>query len=217
MHIEFLIEDESGKILMEALIPKLLGESGNPHTWKIHAFKGRGSVPKTIKPNTPVSSRDLLSNLPYILAGYGKTAGIDAVVVVLDTDDDQCTKLLSDIKNMANAVNAPANTLIRLAIEEMEAWYFGDQNALLLAWPQAKKDVLNRYKQDSICGTWEKLADAIYKGGSTKLQREKAAGKVNPGKLKYQWAEEIGPFMDPDNNISPSFIKFREGIRRLIA
>ena len=57
MHIEFLIEDESGKILMEALIPKLLGEIGNPHTWKIHAFKGRGSVPKTVKPNTPVHRR----------------------------------------------------------------------------------------------------------------------------------------------------------------
>lgn len=202
---------------MEALLPKLLGEYGCQHTWKLHPFKGRGKISKTIKTKANPQSRDLLSNLPSLLSAYAKNPGIDAVVVVLDTDKDNCTELLSDIKTLVNTVNATNKTLIRLAIEEMEAWYFGDRAALLKAWPKAKINVLNQYKQDSVCGTWERLADAIYKDGSAALIRKKKAGEINPGELKCKWAEQIGPLLNPDNNISPSFIKFRDGVRKIVA
>lgn len=48
MHLEFLIEDSSGERLLQALLPKLLGESGESHTWRLHAYKGIGRVPKGI-------------------------------------------------------------------------------------------------------------------------------------------------------------------------
>jgi hypothetical protein len=51
--------------------------------------------------------------------------------------------------------------LFRLAIEEVEAWYFGDKNALFAAYPNAKHAIVSKYKQDSVCGTWEMLAKAI--------------------------------------------------------
>jgi len=41
--------------------------------------------------------------------------------------------------------------------------------AIKKAYPNAKDAVLNSYDNDAICGTWEKLADAVYKGGSLAL------------------------------------------------
>jgi hypothetical protein len=32
MHFEILVEDASGKLLLDSLLPKILGELGNPHT-----------------------------------------------------------------------------------------------------------------------------------------------------------------------------------------
>ena len=104
--------------------------------------------------------------------------------------------------------------MFRLAIEEIEAWYLGDQDALLAAYPKAKQDVLGKYAQDSVCGTWELLADAVYPGGSAAIK--KVGGRL-PGQVKDEWAEKIGPLMDLERNVSPSFGKLRDGLRRLVA
>ena len=58
----------------------------------------------------------------------------------------------------------------------------------------------------------EKLADAIYKGGCSKLKKE---GWPEIGIQKYEWAEKIGPLMDVDNNQSKSFQVFRDGLKQL--
>ena len=49
MHFEILIEDASGKIMLESVIGKILGSYGQPHTWKIIAYKGIGRLPKNLK------------------------------------------------------------------------------------------------------------------------------------------------------------------------
>jgi len=109
--------------------------------------------------------------------------------------------------------NPAPTTLFRLAIEEMEAWYLGDRQALMLAYPKARKEVLNGYQQDSVCGTWELLADAVYPGGQRAIHK---AGWPLPGEIKHEWAKRIGPHMRVEDNQSPSFCKFRDGLRRLI-
>ena len=109
---------------------------------------------------------------------------------------------------------APRRTLFRLAIEEMEAWYFGDRTALLAAYPHARRETLERYGQDEVCGTWELLAEALVPGGSAALKK---AGWPLPGQIKCDWAQQIGPRLDPGRNVSPSFAKLREGLERLIA
>lgn len=48
MHIEILVEDSSGQTLLETLVPKILGAQGDPHTWRIHFYKGVGRIPKTL-------------------------------------------------------------------------------------------------------------------------------------------------------------------------
>jgi hypothetical protein len=214
MHIEILIEDSSGKKLLAALLPKLLGVQGNPHSWRVHAYKGIGRIPKNLNAGADPAKRILLDQLPRILRGYGRTHGIDAVVVVLDTDKRNCVDFLSELQALAAGCGAPSNTLFRLAIEEVEAWYLGDRKALEAAYPRAKADVLHRYVQDSACNTWELLADAVYPGGSSAIKK---AGWPLPGQVKHEWAGKIGPLLDPDSNVSPSFGKLRDGLRRLVA
>ena len=77
----------------------------------------------------------------------------------------------------------------------------------------AKEQVYNSYQNDSICGTWEKLADMIYKGGAAALKKK---GSQEIGKLKSEWAREISPYMNVDANNSPSFIYFRDKLRKYI-
>ena len=214
MHIEILVEDGSGGKFLDAILPKLLGAFGLPHTWKIHAYRGIGRLPRNLNAGGDPSKRILLDQLPRVLQGYGKTPGIDAVIVLLDADKRECVPFLDELKALVARCNpTPKKTLFRLAIEELEAWYLGDRKSLKAAYPRVKAAVLDRYVQDSVCDTWELLADAIHPGGSAAIRK---AGWPLPGQIKHQWAEKIGPLLNPENNISPSFCKLRDGLRRLI-
>jgi hypothetical protein len=138
---------------------------------------------------------------------------VDAVVVVVDTDTRDWRAFLAELLAVANECEPrPNNIMFRLAIEEMEAWYFGDRAAIQAAYPQARQDILNRYHQDSVCGTWEMLADAVYPGGSRAIKKR---GFPASGDAKHEWAQKITPHMDVEANSSPSFLKFVEGMRRL--
>lgn len=214
MHIEVLVEDSSGERLLAQLLPHILGEQGEPHTWRLKAYKGIGRIPPGLTVKADPAKRILLDQLPRLLQGYGKTPGIDAVVVVLDTDRRDCKAFLQELQSVAKQCDPAPNTMFRLAVEEMEAWYLGDRAALLNAFPRAKREVLDRYVQDSVCGTWELLADAVYAGGAAAIKK---AGWPLSGQIKHEWAEKIGPFMNLRQNASPSFGKFRDGLASLIA
>ena len=103
-----------------------------------------------------------------------------------------------------------------IAVEEVEAWLLGDEQALLSAYPKAKIQVLRTYVQDSICGTWEVLADAVYPGGSQKLHKEHFSF-MEIGKLKAEWARNIGIHMNLSANQSPSFNYFIGEIEKRLA
>jgi hypothetical protein len=211
MHIEVLVEDSSGAKLIELLLPKIIGPQGAPHSWRIKLYKGIGRIPTGLTSKADPEKRILLDQLPRLLGGYGKTPWVDAVVVVCDSDSRNCKEFLAELNAVLRQCDPAPNTLFRLAIEEMEAWFLGDRKALFNAYPRAKKDVLNRYAQDSVCGTWELLADALHPGG---LKEVKKTGFWRSGQLKHDWAEKIGPEMDVEDNQSPSFGKFRDGLRR---
>ena len=197
MHIEFLVEDSSGEKMLSQILPKILGEQGAPHTWRMKAYKGIGRIPPGLSVKADPAKRMLLDQLPRLLQGYGKTVSIDAVVVVLDTDSRECSAFLTELKSLVAKCQPAPRTLFRLAIEEMEAWYLGDRQSIL---------------KDSVCGTWELLADAIYPGGIAAIKK---SGWPLPGQIKHEWAEKITPFMDINQNTSPSFMKLRDGLLKL--
>ena len=135
-------------------------------------------------------------------------------LLVVDSDARPCAAFLQELNAMLEACTSqPPQTLFRLAIEEVEAWYLGDMEAILAAYPRAKKSVLAKYQQDVPCGTWELLADAVRPGGAAQLRR---TGWPLPGQVKHEWADAIGPRMDIERNASPSFRKLRDGLRRLV-
>lgn len=214
MHIEVLVEDSSGTRLIELLLPQLIGDYAAPHTWRTHAYKGVGRLPSGLSTKADPAKRALLNQLPRLLTGYGRTPGIDAVVVVLDSDRRDCGQFLKELQALLQQCRPAPATIFRLAIEEIEAWYLGDRAALLAAYPKAKREPLTRYQQDSICDTWEWLADVVYPGGALAI---KSGGGPLPGDIKHEWAREIGPRMNVEQNASPSFCKFRDGLRRIVA
>ena len=185
------------------------------HTYKIIPYKGIGRIPRNLRGTIDPQKRILLDRLPKLLRGYGKSFQDfpAAVVVVVDLDDKNCLVFKQEMLDILDTCKPQPTTLFRIAIEESEAWLLGDRNAVKAAYPRAKEQILNAYEQDSICGTWEKLADAVYSGGSQKLQR---LGWPHTGQIKCEWANNIAPHLDVENNQSRSFQVFRDGIRNLM-
>ncbi len=215
MHFEILVEDQSGKKALDILIPKLIT---NAHTFKVHAYKGIGRIPKNLSSNTDAVNRILLNQLPRLLSGYGKAfanypSDFPASVILICDLDDKCLKAFKEeLRTILNACDPKPTARFCIAIEEGEAWFLGDIPAIKKAYPKAKESTLNPYVKDSICGTWEKLADAVFPGGATALSSK---GWVAVGTEKSKWAENIAPHMDVDSNASPSFGYFRSKIREL--
>ena len=208
MHFEILVEDVSGKEMLNLLLPKILPEDRGD-TFKVISYKGIGSIPKGLKTSQNASKRALLNQLPRLLQGYGKTFKSNrsqfVVIVVCDLDNKDFRSFLNELNAVVDCCTEAPQVSFCLAIEEGEAWLLGDIPAIISAYPNAKKSVLNSYVNDSICGTWEKLADAVYKGGANKLNK---LGRQEIGIQKSIWALSITPHMDVSKNKSPSFNHF---------
>lgn len=215
MHFEILVEDQSGKRALERIVPKIIGSD---HTFEIYPYKGLGRIPKGLG-KTDANKRILLEQLPRLLQGYGNKFSKypkdyrSAVIVVCDLDDKNCKDFLVKLNEVLNNCNPRPETRFCIAIEEGEAWFLGDIPAIKLAYPEAKNSELKKYENDSICETWELLADAIFPGGRKELSSK---NWQVIGAQKSKWAEKISPHMDIKNNKSPSFNHFRNKLLELI-
>jgi len=216
MHFEILVEDQSGKKALDILVPKIVGDQ---HTFRVIPYKGIGRIPKNMLDARDANKRILLDNLPRLLKGYGETfAGAGyrtypaTVILVCDLDDRCLKRFLVELRTILDACDPKPQTRFCIAIEEGEAWFLGELNAVKLAYPKAKDSILKAYVNDSICGTWEQLADAVYRGGASALS---AKGWHAVGSEKSKWAEAISPHMTVGQNQSPSFCYFREKLQEL--
>ena len=215
MHFEVLVEDQSGKTALDILIPKIISDQ---HTFRVLPYRGIGRIPKNLTRGTDARQRLLLDRIPKLLAGYGKTfAGYHAdyqaaVVIVCDLDDKCLRTFRQALLAILNRCNPRPETRFCIAIEEGEAWLLGDIPAIRKAYPGVDVNLLNRYENDSICGTWEFLADAVYVGGSSALRNK---GWQAVGKEKSAWSRRIAAQMDVNENESPSFRYFQEKLRKL--
>lgn len=210
MHFEIFIEDKSGKAALENIIPRLLEDS---HTYKVIAFQGLGNIPKNINKVPDPKRKTLLDKLPGILRAYGRSSqSFKQLVLVICDLDDKCLKdFRNELLNILTSCNPKPETQFCIAVEESEAWLMGDIDAIKKAYPKARSNILNNYINDSICGTWETLADAVYKGGSQALKKK---GYMEVGIEKSNWARNITPYMNFEKNKSPSFAYFIKKVQQ---
>jgi hypothetical protein len=202
LHIEFLVEELSMKEALQNLLPKILGEE---ITFDIHPYQGK---------------TDLLSKLPNRLRGYKSwLPDEDRIVVLVDEDREDCKLLKGKLEKIAINTGFSTKTSVgisqkfqvlnRVAIEELEAWFFGDLHALINAYPGVSPNLENQAKYreaDAITGgTWEALEKV--------LQR---AGHHKGGLEKTRAAREISLHMNPSNNRSKSFQIFYDGLLKII-
>lgn len=215
MHFQFLVEDQSCGILIDKIMNCII-EDDNVDSYDCKCFKGLGGFTKknTVK---ETHTGKLLNDLATYLRGFQRSLqGLDAIqVIVLDNDDHDPGIFLKELEEVAKKNSISMDHLFCLAVEEVEAWLLGDEMAIQKAYPAYKKNVLHSYEQDEICGTWELLADVIFKGGIREIRRRKMS-YMEIGKLKSEWADRIGEYMDFSENKSPSFRGFYEEINRRV-
>jgi hypothetical protein len=214
MHFEILVEDQSGQHALKILVPKIIGAG---HTFRLNAYKGIGRIPKNLNSSHQANQRLLFDQPQHLLRAYGNfannpAANPTAVVVVCDLDQQCLREFRQELFNILDSCNPRPVARFCLAIEEGEAWFLGDITAIKKAYPQAKDSVLKAYVNDSICSSWEQLADALYKGGSAALRKK---GGQAVGAEKAHWAERSSPHMDVAANASPSFAYFRKTLMAL--
>ena len=201
MHIEFLVEEPSAEAALNNLVPRIIGP-GISHN--IHVFQG--------KP-------DLIINLPKRLRGYRKWLPSDwRIVVLVDGDRADCISLKRKLEEMAHneglitrSTTGPDGrfqVINRIAIEELEAWFFGDVQAIKMAYPRVPKGLDRRknYRNpDAIQSAWEALERVL-----------KRAGYYLSGLPKVETARRISAYMDPWRNTSKSFRAFRDALQEMV-
>jgi hypothetical protein len=201
MHIEFLVEELSAEAVLRVLIPKLIGAN---HTFDVLVFRGKN---------------DLLANLESRLRAYRRWLAPDThIVILIDQDSDDCRHLKRRLERIVEGAGfatgasnrGPTRTqvLTRIAVEELEAWFFGDVDALRSAYPRIARNLRDKagYRDpDSIRGGTAEALERV-------LQR---AGYHKGGLEKIKAARNISSFMEPARNRSRSFQVFRRGVLRL--
>jgi hypothetical protein len=193
-HLKILVEEPSMEAFLRGLLPRLINV-----TFEIYPFQGK---------------QDLLDKLEGRLRGYAEWLPADwRIVVVVDRDDDDCHQLKQQMEQIASRVGLRTRScspscwqlVNRIAIEELEAWYFGDWEAVRAAYPKVPQSVPNQQKYrnpDAIAGgTWEAFEQL--------LQRH---GYFKGGLPKIEAARTLGARFDPSRCRSRSFAYFRDAV-----
>jgi hypothetical protein len=177
-------------------------------------------LPRMVRPGIELrfvqfgNKNNLLKQLPERLRGYRQWLPATAMIlVVVDRDDDDCYALKRRLEGFAAqagfaTMSTPQGGVFqvinRIAIEELEAWFFGDWEAVRSAYPRMR-DLTARaaYRNpDAVAGgTWEAL------------QREfQRRGYFGSGLRKRELARAVAEHMVPTRNVSSSFTFLRTAL-----
>jgi hypothetical protein len=202
MHLEFLVEEESCAEALKFLVPKIIDSQ---ITFVTHVFQGK---------------RELLNCLPARLQGYAKWLPQGyRIVVLVDRDNDKCLRLKTTLENAAKDAGLTTRAcaddrrrtqvLNRIVIEELEAWFLGDVEAIRIAYPRVPATLGEKRafrNPDAVLGgTWEALERVL-----------KQAGYYSVGMPKIEVARSIAQHLHPERNRSASFKAFCVGLRAIV-
>ena len=200
MHLEFLLEERSAEVALKAILPKIVSSDVSR---RFHVFQGK---------------HNLLKQLPRRLKSYRlKIPGDWRIVVLIDEDRENCHLLKSKLEQIARdegfvtksgvVKNLDFQIVNRLAIEELEAWFFGDPKAVRKAYPNVSRTFHNRANfrnPDAIAGGTHEALGRVLK-------------RYYPKWLpKTVIAQNIASHMIPDQNTSKSFQVFLEGLKACV-
>jgi hypothetical protein len=197
MHIEILVEEQSMEETLKILLPHILPAET---TYRILNFQGK---------------KNLLRQLPARLRGYSWITEDYRIVVLIDEDRQNCLALKQQMEEAAQQAGLSTKTIAgdtrfqvlnRVVVEELEAWFLGDIEALRQAYPRLPESLPQKFNNpDAVSGgTWEALERTMQRHGYFK-----------GGYLKVEAARAISPHMDPARNRSRSFQVFRDGLLAL--
>lgn len=205
MHVEFLLEEPSAEALLQTLVPRILGPE---HSFELHSFQGKDDLMKKLLDRL----RGYRNWLPQV---YGDRW---AIVVLRDEDRQDCRVIkqqMEEIAELAGLITRTAarssaierfHVVNRIAVEEIEAWYFGDIPALRSIYPEIPASLSMK----------EGFRDPDAIGGGTAEALEKLlASRFPTGLPKREVARTISPRLNIDNNRSASFCCFRDTLREL--
>lgn len=161
---------------------------------------------------------NLLRELPNRLLGYRQWLPETAMIlVIVDRDDDDCRELKLQLEQMAlqagfrtrsnPRVDGSFQVINRIAIEELESWYFGDWRAVRAAYPRMRDltgKAAFRHPDAIAGGTWEALERELRK-----------KGYFGSGLRKREFARAVAEHMQPSLNTSPSFVCLRDALAAL--
>jgi len=190
LHFEFLVEEPSMEAFLNGLLPRLLPQD---RSFQVYPFQGK---------------QDLLSKLRNRLRGYAAWMPEDyRIVVLVDRDEEDCNQLKQRLEAICADAELCSRTATaedrwqivnRIAIEELEAWYFGDWEAVGEVYSRVPATIPNRQgfrDPDAIAGgTWEAFERI--------LQRHRYFGT---GLRKVEAARALGKVVDPERSTSRSF------------
>ena len=161
----------------------------------------------------------MLKDLPKRLKGEQWIPDNWRIIVLIDEDRRDCHELKTYLERAAHeagfvtkssaAPNGDFRVVNRIAIEELEAWFFGDVEALHAAYPRIPENLQSKAKYrnpEAIRGgTYEALEQLL-------RQKNYYKGRIS----KPTVAQNIAQHMEPSRNRSRSFQVFVEGLKACV-
>ena len=198
--VHVLVEEPSMAKALEVLLPKMLRMG---ITFEVKQFQCKD---------------ELLKRLPERLRGYADwLPETTVIVVVVDRDDEDCKLLKQRLESMATAAGLSTKSTLpdgrfrvvnRIAIEELESWFFGDWEAVRAAYPKLDENTIRKEPfrdPDAIKGgTWEALERVL-----------QSKGYFKQGLRKMELARTVALQMEPARNRSASFMCLRDVLQQL--
>lgn len=201
MHIKFFLEELSAEVALRNILPKILSSDV---ICIFHAFEGKD---------------DMLKKLPKLMKRHQWIPNDWRIFVLIDEDRKDCHQLKGRLEAAAHEVgfvtkssadpNEDFQVVNRIAIEELEAWFFGDVEALHTAYPRIPISLQSKAKYRN--------PDAIQGGTSEALEHLLIQKNYYRGRIpKPTVAQNIAQHMEPSRNTSKSFQVFVEGLKACV-
>jgi hypothetical protein len=174
-----MVEEQSAKEVLDIVLPKILPK-GTHYNIAVHS--GKGALRKSI----PIKLRAW--NIPDT-----------KFVVLYDQDSAECVQLKNDLQSLCNEHRE--GVLVRIACVELEAWYFGDLNAVGKAYDMKKLSELSQ--------------KAKFREPDKIRNPKNELKKLIPRHQQIIGAKRIAPHMNIAGNTSQSFNAFVTGVQSL--